>query len=97
MTPFDYKTKVLNVLDGGSTQDGGSLVTYEFNVENKGYYQICFKYLHSANLGVVSSKNILIDGSIPFKELVSYKFDSVLLFFKLSFWKKSLDGKIFSF
>ena len=76
ITPFEYKTKVMNILESGSVRDGGSRVIYKFNVENAGYYYIAFKYLHDSNLGVVSSRNIYIDGEIPYKELENYMFET---------------------
>ena len=74
--PFEYKTKVMNILDSNSVRDGGSLVTYKFNVVNSGYYYIALKYLHDSNLGVTSSRNIYIDGVIPYAELENYMFDT---------------------
>jgi len=76
VTPFSYKTTVLNVLDGSSISEGGSTVTYKFSVDKTGYYNICFKYLHDSNLGVVSSKNIYINGEILYKELEGYNFET---------------------
>ena len=75
-TPFEYKNKVMNILDSGSVSDGGSYVNYKFDVSESGYYYIAFKYLHDSNLGVVSSRNIYIDGEIPYKELKDYMFVS---------------------
>lgn len=76
ITPFEYKNSVLNILDGSSMSEGGSSVTYNFSVEKTGYYTMCFKYLHDDNLGVVSAKNIYIDGSIPYQELENYEFST---------------------
>lgn len=76
MTPYTYKNTVLNQLDGSSVSRGGSYVTYDFEVEQSGFYQIALKVLHNSNLGVASGKNIYIDGEIPFEELSEYLFDS---------------------
>ena len=76
VTPYSYKTTVLNTLDGGSIKEGGSFVEYKFNVDKTGYYNLVFKYLHDSNLGVVSSKNIYIDGKILYKELEGYNFET---------------------
>lgn len=75
-TPFDYKTKVLNVLDGSSVSKGGSKVKYSFKADYSGYYYIALKYFNDSNLGVVSSRNIYIDDKIPFEEFDSYLFET---------------------
>lgn len=77
MTPYSYKTTVLNRLDGSSMARGGTSATYEFTVEKTGYYQIAFKCLHDTNLGVSSGKTLSIDGQILFSELSQITFDSV--------------------
>ncbi len=76
VTPYSYKSTVLNILDGGSMGEGGSFIEYKFSVEKTGYYYIALKYLHDSNLGVVASKNIYIDGEIPYKELKGYNFST---------------------
>ncbi len=76
VTPYSYKTTVLNILDGGSIKEGGSFIEYKFKVDKTGYYNLAFKYLHDSNLGVVSSKNIYIDGEILYKELEGYNFET---------------------
>jgi len=76
MTPYSYKHTVLNELDGDSMARGGMMVTYEFTVEESGYYQIAFKSLHNSNEGIASMKNIYIDGEIPFVEMQNYAFET---------------------
>jgi len=76
MTPYTYRHTVLNQLDGGSMSRGGTLVTYSFEVEKSGFYNIDFKALHNQNLGVAAGKNIYLDGEIPFEELNGYLFES---------------------
>lgn len=75
MTPYEYKHTVLNRLDGESMSRGGTKVTYHFEVEKNGYYQITFKALKNSLKGLTSVKRIYIDGEIPFKELSEYHFD----------------------
>lgn len=76
IVPFEYKTKVMNILDGSSVSDGGSKVVYSFECPESGYYYIAFKYLHDSNLGVVSSRNIYIDDNIPYAELENNMFET---------------------
>ncbi len=56
MTPYAYKTTVLNQLDGGSMSRGGAKVTYEFVVPAAGYYQIGLKALKTINAGVAAGR-----------------------------------------
>jgi len=76
MIPYSYKNTVLNQLDGTSMSRGGSKVTYEFDVEKSGYYEIAFKALKNYNSGVASGKNVYLDGEILFEELSAITFDS---------------------
>jgi len=75
LTPYSYKNRVLNVLDQTSYRKSGDSVTYSFNVEETGYYNISLKYLQSENDGLSSARAIYIDGEIPFKEFENYSFD----------------------
>lgn len=76
MTPYTYKHTVLNQLDGASMSRGGSKVTYEFDVESTGFYQLAFKVLKNTNMGVAAYRTIYIDGEIPFVELQNVGFSS---------------------
>ncbi len=76
VTPFAYKTSVLNTIDGYSMSEGGAYIEYKFSVEKTGYYEACFKYLHDQNLGVVASKNIYLNGEILYDELKGYNFET---------------------
>ena len=72
LTPYSYKNRVLNVLDQTSYRKSGDSVTYSFNVEETGYYNISLKYLQSENDGLSSARAIYIDGEIPFKEFENW-------------------------
>ncbi len=74
VTPYEYKNRVLNVLDGYSYGESGDRVTYEFDVEETGYYRLAVKYYLNTNNGLPSNRRISIDGSVPFKALESYSF-----------------------
>jgi ABC-type glycerol-3-phosphate transport system substrate-binding protein len=74
VTPYSYKNRVLNVLDQTSYRKSGDAVTYEFDVEQSGLYELTFKYLQSENTELASYRTIYIDGKVPFSELNSYAF-----------------------
>lgn len=75
LTPYSYKNRVLNVVDQASYRKSGDSITYSFDVEETGYYNISLKYLQTENDGLSSSRAVYIDGEIPFKELENYRFD----------------------
>ena len=74
MSPSSYKINVLNMLDGGSMSRSGTEVTYQFEVEETGLYQISMKYLQQSMVGMSSVRKIKIDGIVPFLELGTYHF-----------------------
>lgn len=76
ISPSAYKTKVLNILDGNSTSRGGTVVTYQFPIEERGFYQLSLKIKQNTLADLSVARNIYIDGSIPFKELKGYLFPS---------------------
>ncbi|MBU1020489.1 MAG: extracellular solute-binding protein, partial [Firmicutes bacterium] len=74
LTPYSYKNRVLNVLDQTSYRKSGDSVTYTFDVEEAGLYNLSFNYLQSENEGLFSSRLIMLDGEVPFIDLESYGF-----------------------
>lgn len=75
VTPYEYKRRVMNVLDGYSFGDSGDRVSYLFTVEESGYYHLSFKYSQNTNNGMPTHRKIEIDGDVPFEELKQYNFD----------------------
>lgn len=86
MNPNNYKTTVLNMLDGQSMSRGGTKVSYEFTVNETGYYQLALKYKQNALNGLAVAKNIYLDGEIPFSEMQGY------LFFSTNNWVNHFLG-----
>lgn len=74
VTPYKYKNRIFNVLDGSSFSNPGDNVTYSFAVPETGFYNIAIKYYLNLNNGIPSNRRILIDGKVPFKELNNYTF-----------------------
>lgn len=75
VTPYDYRTRVLNVLDGNSFADPGDHVEYNFYVEESGFYSLTLKYFQNTNNGMPTRRRIEIDGDVPFQELELYSFE----------------------
>jgi len=75
VTPYAYKHRVMNVLDGYSFGDSGDRVSYPFTAEESGFYQLTFKYSQDTNSGMPTHRKIEIDGEVPFKQLEQYNFN----------------------
>jgi ABC-type glycerol-3-phosphate transport system substrate-binding protein len=72
LTPHSNSYKLLNVL---SWTEPGAEITYQMEVPNDGLYNIAFHYKNTKEeLEVFNS--IMIDGVVPFNELVNYGFPS---------------------
>jgi len=73
VSPFDAIDKKLNVINGAAWYRSGQEVTYTFEVEETGNYQLAFHYLNDKNEFSVF-RAIYIDGAIPFEALTAYEF-----------------------
>ena len=72
-TPYSTDNNMLNAISGDTFNKSGYSLTYAFNVEKAGNYNISLKYFISQTNTSVYSK-ILIDNIILNKELNSYEF-----------------------
>ena len=77
LTPYSTSKNMINNLNGDTFNTSGKSVTYCFNVEEKGYYQIALKYYISQTNTSVYSK-ILIDNVVLNQELNRYCFKNLL-------------------
>lgn len=75
LEPFDYYKSKINVLDGSRWVNSQDWVSWEIDVPEDGYYNIGLKYRQNYLDGLYSSRDILIDGEVPFKELEAVHFD----------------------
>ncbi len=75
MSPASYNYTVLNMLDGSSSNRGGTKTTYQFEVKDSGMYKITLNYLQNKANGLTVGRNIYIDNKIPFAELQAYQFN----------------------
>ena len=72
--PFTYGHSRLNVIGGGWWSKGAQTITWEFTVPKDGLYKIALRSLQSNGDGLVSYRQIAIDGEIPFAEMEAYPF-----------------------
>lgn len=72
LTPLSAKEKVLNIIDEESFDTAGQRVTYSFEVENAGYYNLAMNYRQSEKNNFPVFTDIRIDGNIPNTAFESY-------------------------
>lgn len=75
LEPFDYSHSRINVLDGSRWTVAGDWISWDINVPEDGYYNLAFKYRQNYLDGLYSSRDILIDGEVPFAEAQAVHFD----------------------
>lgn len=73
-TPSDPKLIKLNTIGGNNWRVSGDKVTWEIEVETSGLYAISMRVKQKIGSGMSVSRNIYIDGVIPFKEMENYAF-----------------------
>lgn len=75
LSPYEVTDTVLNTIDSDSFANAGQKITYEFEVENAGYYYIGMNYRQSDKSDFPVFVNIAIDGVIPNQLFESYGLD----------------------
>ena len=74
MTPNDSLLTKLNYIGGTSWQDAGQFLTWEFEVQETGYYSLGFRYRQSDVINAESWRWLRIDGKTPFTEAKGIRF-----------------------
>lgn len=72
--PSNREAQLLNTIGGSNWKYGNQEITWSFDVETAGLYQISMRVGQWWNDGLPSHRNILIDGEIPFREMQAYRF-----------------------
>lgn len=73
-TPNKYGYKVFNCIGGSRWKKSNQSISFEFDVEESGYYKLGFRVSQTWNDGLPSYRTIEIDGEIPCAELMTYRF-----------------------
>lgn len=74
-SPQSSSALLLNTLGGDSWKSIGNAVTWEFNVDKTGIYNISTRFLQNFKDGIFTCRKLYIDGEIPFKEAESIRFN----------------------
>ncbi len=72
LDPYSNSEKLLNTLDRDSFSEAGNMVTYEFEVEEAGNYNVAAHYVQSEKNGFPVFVDVAIDGQIPNTAFQSY-------------------------
>lgn len=76
LEPAVGKSSKLNILGGGRFNANGQWVEYEINdIPKDGLYTLVFKAKQNSSKGVKVSRDIYVNGEIPFKEAKNFEFD----------------------
>ncbi len=73
--PSSSKKIRLNSIGGTGWQSNGQWVSWKFNVEEAGLYNISLKVLQNVTSGKFSTRTVKVDGKVPFAELERVNFD----------------------
>lgn len=73
-TPYSTRYKKLNNIYMQSWNKGNQSITWNFEVEEAGLYNLAFKYIQSELVDLPISRTIKIDGKVPYEELNNYHF-----------------------
>lgn len=74
-TPYERGTVRYNVIDGDQWSSGNQEVTWDFTVEESGYYKLGLRVNQSLVSNKSSFRTIMIDGKVPYEEMKAYRFD----------------------
>lgn len=74
-SPYSTTENLINTLSPTMWQDPIESVSYTFNVDTPGLYNIVLKYQQSTKHEMPVYKNIAIDGEVLFDELMDYRFE----------------------
>lgn len=74
MTPKADGYRRLNSIGGDGWRDGGQSASWTFTVEEDGLYHIAMRTRQNFSPDHSSFRTIFIDGEVPFKEMLEYKF-----------------------
>lgn len=72
VTPYKVTESVLNTIDSDSFGSAGQTITYKFNVNTAGYYNIAMNYRQSDKTDFPVFVDIHVDGQIPNSAFAAY-------------------------
>lgn len=85
MYPVDHYLTKINAIGGTNWQNPGQKISWTFEVETAGYYQLGARYKQSDVVGAESWRWLKIDGKTPFAEAkgLRFKYDASWKYFEM--------------
>lgn len=80
-SPTSLTSRKYNAIGGYSWRDGNDTIEWNFTVPKSGLYKIGLRIQHNFGTGLSSTRQIAIDGEVPYEEFLEYSFaynDSVV-------------------
>ncbi len=74
LTPNSVTSQKFNIIGGETWETGGQEIAWSFEVKETGLYQIAPRYYQEYGNGFSSTRQIKIDGKVPFEEFNEYVF-----------------------
>ncbi|MBQ8683576.1 MAG: extracellular solute-binding protein [Clostridia bacterium] len=74
-SPLETGFRRLNIIGSGYWAAGGLSLSWNFTVPESGLYRIDMRVQNAQTGGLPVYRQIAIDGEVPFKELLAYRFD----------------------
>ncbi len=75
LTPYETKHRKMNFLDGASFDASGDEVTWRFEAQKEGWYQLAFRYRQGVKADFPVFADLLLDGALPSAEARRIPFD----------------------
>lgn len=72
MSPRANGNTIYNAVGGNRWNDGGERISWSFTVPESGWYNIAFRLLNNLQSNVTSFRKIMIDGEVPYQELLAF-------------------------
>ncbi len=73
-SPQSTSALLLNTIGGSHWQSDGQWISWTVDVKESGLYSLSFRYLQDSLRGVFVSRELQIDGEVPFEEARSLRF-----------------------
>ncbi len=90
--PFSYTENLLNVIGGEAWEYSGQWITWEFTVEESGYYNIGIRFKQTTSEDIYFNRTLYIDGEIPFAEAENIHFYYDGTWQVMTFGEDEVDG-----
>lgn len=72
--PYSYSAKLLNTIGGEAWKYSNQWITWEFEVQESGYYNIGIRAKQNFVQDIYFNRSLYIDGELPFKEAADVHF-----------------------